>query len=105
MIEPEKVSFMEKLTRWDARFNLADILRKNGIRTVAIYGGGRIGRFLAKRILQSGDIQLKCIIDRNRELQFPFDVPVVHLDDIQPSSYRAVNTFHLGYKNQSVCMR
>ncbi len=85
MIEPEKVSFMEKLTRWDARFNLADILRKNGIRTVAIYGGGRIGRFLAKRILQSGDIQLKCIIDRNRELQFPFDVPVVHLDDIQPS--------------------
>lgn len=74
--------FWKRLLRWEKRFNFSDILITNNIKSVAIYGAGRIGLFLAKCLLTQNVVEVRGIIDMNRDVALPFSIPLLHPDEL-----------------------
>lgn len=67
----EHLDLMYRWIRYVNKFSLADILYKNDIRHIAIYGGGVLGTILYEH-LKGTEIEIKYIVDKNRYVEFPY---------------------------------
>ena len=78
-------SFDKFLQRW-LRFNnvveIGELLRNLGCENIAIYGGGIIGRILYEQLYHK-NICVHCIIDINKDLDFPYDVKVIQPQELR----------------------
>ncbi|MDR1397708.1 MAG: adenylyltransferase/cytidyltransferase family protein [Desulfarculales bacterium] len=94
---------LANLARYRNKFSLAQVLRKNGVSKVALYGGGATGLIIYEMLIQGG-LEVKFIFDRKENIKFPYPVPVFHPDRWQEtpgvdmiivtaSGYRAI--YHL----------
>ena len=70
------LDFIHKWSRYISQLNLSAVLRNNVFNSIAIYGGGGIGE-LFYEYLYNTDIVVKCVIDQNSSLVFPYDVEVL----------------------------
>lgn len=78
--------FYELLLQWVNNritgYSLYELLKKDGIKTIAIYGMKELGELLYKEI-ENGDIKVKYIIDMRKE-EIVSDVPIYSPEDKLP---------------------
>jgi len=70
------LDFIHRWSRYINHIDLTAILKNNSFTNIAIYGGGGVGELLFE-YLYGTDINVKCIIDINEDLNFPYDVEVI----------------------------
>jgi [citrate (pro-3S)-lyase] ligase len=80
----EHLNLMHKWLRYRNAIDLGTILHNNSCHRIAIYGGGSLGELLYEYFCGT-DITVACIIDRDSDLQFPYNVQVISPD--QTSDY------------------
>jgi [citrate (pro-3S)-lyase] ligase len=86
----ENLELLYRWVRYRNRFSLSDELRRNGINTVAIYGGGNNGVLLYEELAHT-PTEVKYIIDRSPELNFPYPAEVYTPQRIDDELARAVD--------------
>ncbi len=76
----EMQDYLYRWSHYVLHVDLIAVLNDNGYKSIAIYGGGVMGWLFYETIVGSG-IHVECIIDRNDTLDFPFQAPVVRVQE------------------------
>ncbi|MDR2899684.1 MAG: adenylyltransferase/cytidyltransferase family protein [Clostridiales bacterium] len=95
------IKFITKWSRYVQYIDLTALLRENSYNNIAIYGGGDIGKILYE-YLYGSDITVKCIIDRNPKLEFPYDVEVLLPRHFESSGIEVDAIFVTAYEYEKI---
>jgi len=72
----EHLNLIHKWLRYKEHLDLSAVFHNQKWKNVAIYGGGYTGELLYEYLVKA-NIAVKCIIDINLNLDFPYDVTVI----------------------------
>ncbi|MCL2048513.1 MAG: adenylyltransferase/cytidyltransferase family protein [Defluviitaleaceae bacterium] len=71
-----QLDFIHRWSRYIRHIDLTAVLKNNNFTNIAIYGGGAVGELFYEQLYDT-DITVKCVIDQNAEIDFPYDVDVL----------------------------